>query len=195
MKHPWTACIESTISRSFPVSFGHVRRSARWLVSTSFLAVAIAACGDESPETSTESGEADITAPDQVPAPGTAERRRLIKAIHAKLDPKLNGQANEFLVNWMKSENGFTFMQARWRGRGKAIDWKKTAYKDEVDAGVFDTVKDESGNEVAPISVLVKKEADGFGVLDSVVAPTDLSFAGTGYPGVPRSIYPNIAWP
>jgi hypothetical protein len=64
-----------------------------------------------------------------------------------------------------------------------------TIFKAEIEEGFFDlNGPDRQGNTHVFFSALAKKSASGFVVLDTVVAPTDLSFASS--PDAPKEIFP-----
>jgi hypothetical protein len=84
-------------------------------------------------------------------------------------------------------------MEAEVRGKGKAIDWKNTAYKADVEGGLFDLNEDRAGNTHVFFSAMGKKNAaGGFDIVDLVIAPTDLTLAGAGIAAAPRSIFPIV---
>jgi len=142
-------------------------------------------------ETDTSDQEVSATADDQSPAFGTPERAAFMRAIHAALDPKLNGQKNEYVVSWLRSKSGFTFMRAEVRGKGRPIDWRRTSFAAEIESGLFDLNVDDDGTTHVFFSALGQETGGGaYVALDLSVAPTDLSFAGQHLEHVPQEIYP-----
>lgn len=151
-----------------------------------FLFVALlTACASSSGDEADVAGQ-QVNATDQDPAPGTPERSAFIKAVHKTLDPQLGSQKNEYVVSWLKSKSGFTFLQAEVRGAGTAVDWSKTDFAAQVKSGAF---ADENGATKVIFTAAAKKSGDTYEVLEVIVAPFGFPQAGAAK-GVPAEILP-----
>jgi hypothetical protein len=144
--------------------------------------------GDDQNVTAAPAAATAAAAP-QDPAVGTPERKAFMAAVHAKLDPMLGGQANEYVVTFLKTKGGFIFMQADLHPKSaKNIDWTKTSFKDDVD--LMDLNTDQNGVQHVHFSAIANKNGQSFTNVDLNVAPTDVSFAGEENPAVPKDIFP-----
>src|SRR5215831_15049222 len=104
------------------------------------LGVGLGACAKHADDGSDASGSdlSTPTTPPQDPPVGSPDRAAFMAAVHGTLDPFLHSQANEYVVLWLKSGNGFTVLQAEVRGKnGAALDWKNTDFAGRVDSGEF----------------------------------------------------------
>jgi hypothetical protein len=143
--------------------------------------------GDDQNVTSAPTA-ASAAAP-QDPAPGTPERKAFMTAVHAKFDPMLGNQQVEYLVSFLKTKGGFTFMEAEIHPKTATnVDWSKTQFKDDVD--LMDLNTDQKGVQHPRFSAIAKKNGSQYSDVDLVVAPTDVSFAGMDNPAVPKDIFP-----
>ncbi len=105
------------------------------------------------------------------PAPGSPEREALTDAIHAGgLDASLRGQANELRVSWLRAGGDYAFAMAEVTGPGGApIDWTRTDYADDVEAGLFDGPH---------LTATLHKDGGSYKVLQLSVGATDVPWHG-----------------
>jgi hypothetical protein len=156
--------------------------------------VFLGACSRHSDEASGASDQDLTSTAGQDPPPGSPDRLMFMAAVHGSLDPFLHGQANEYVVLWLKSKNGFTVMQAQVRGEsGTTIDWKNTGFAARVANGEF---KQPDGSTKVTFTASAQKTGSAtnkipFTVLDFVVAPVGGLVAGPGSAkNVPDEIFP-----
>jgi hypothetical protein len=155
------------------------------------------ACANKSEDGATAGGGQALNAGSEVthdvqdPAVGTPERKAFMAAVHTKFDPMLHGQEVRYLVSYLKTEGGFTFMQAQLQvTSGGNIDWKNTDFADAVANGFMDLMQDKNGVQHIWFSAIATKNGIDFSNVELDVAPTDVSFAGQGNPAVPKDIFP-----
>jgi hypothetical protein len=132
---------------------------------------------------------AAATAAPQDPAVGNPARVAFMSAVHAKFDPMLHGQKVLYLVSFLKTEGGFTFMDAQLQPEpGPNVDWSNTDFAQDID--FLDLNTDQHGVQHVHFSAIAKKTGATYSGVDLVVAPTDVSFAGEDNPAVPKDIFP-----
>lgn len=147
---------------------------------------------DQAATSERTSDRSAATAP-QNPAPGTAERKAIMAAVHAATDPALHGQPNEIVVSWLQTEGNYAFMMGVVQGKGgKRIDWKKTDYKADVDDGIFDGGHIEALLQKVDGTWRVYEGTDPADKLTgTTIGSTDVWWIGlTHEPGVPAAIFP-----
>lgn len=95
----------------------------------------------------------------------SADRKEIVEALKLKLAPDLKLKPKLVVKElWMK--NGFAYFIGNVKAEnGKEIDFTKTVYKDEVEAGIFD------GDGT---NALLKKSGNKWKVLTYVIGPTDV---------------------
>lgn len=112
-------------------------------------------------------------------------------ALHAKVDPTLQGQRCEFVVSWLRSEvasdGAYTFMMGTVQGpAGRPLDWTKSSYAERHASGILD-----GGH----IEALARKDARGnWTILEYAIGSTDVWWLGlpSDYPNAPRSLFPFV---
>jgi len=170
----------------------HLSVRSRFVATLLPLALIVGGCASSDDEAEAAAqAEVNAAAFAQNPKVGHPDRVPFMKAVHKKLDPQLNGQTNEYLVSWLQSKSGWTFIQADIRGKnGKVIDWKNTAFKSRIASNDFEIKKAHDGTPLVTFTALAKKNAAGvYEVKDVIVGSFivgDWAFA----PGVPESIRP-----
>ena len=93
------------------------------------------------------------------------DRKEILEALKKKVQPDLK-LLPKLVVKHLYVKNGFAYFIGHVKdGNGKDIDFSKTAYKNEVEAGVFD------GDNT---NALLKKSGDKWKVLTFVIGPTDV---------------------
>ena len=93
------------------------------------------------------------------------DRKAIIEALKVKLQPDLKLKP-KMVVKELWVKNGFAYFIGQVKNEsGKNIDFKKTVYKDEVEAGVFD------GDGT---NALLKKTGSKWKVLAVVIGPSDV---------------------
>ncbi|MDX2087097.1 MAG: hypothetical protein SFX73_04575 [Kofleriaceae bacterium] len=124
------------------------------------------------------------------PAPGTAARRELIRAIHEQgLDASLHGQPNELVVSWMRAGGDYAFATATVQAVGGGeLDWSDSDYADDLEEGLFDGPN---------LSVFMEQTAEGWKVHALDVGATDVSWYGAWerFSAVPCALFPVDACP
>ena len=95
----------------------------------------------------------------------STDRKQILDALRNKLKPDLQ-LSPKLVVNHLYVKNGFAYFIGHVKdGNGKDIDFRKTVYKDEVEAGVFD------GDNT---NALLKKTGGKWKVLAFVIGPSDV---------------------
>lgn len=98
-------------------------------------------------------------------ATASAERTALLEALKQKLQPGLR-QKPKLVVTKLTVMSGYAYFAGRAKASdGKDIDFRKTAYKEDVEQGVFD------GDGT---NALLKKTGGKWKVLAYVIGPTDV---------------------
>ncbi|HUC82389.1 MAG TPA: hypothetical protein VMR70_15900 [Flavisolibacter sp.] len=93
------------------------------------------------------------------------ERKALLEALKKGLQPQLRLKP-QLVVKQLMLKEGFAYFVGQVKnGEGKSIDFTKTAYKDEVEAGLFD------GDNT---NALLKKVAGRWKLLVFTIGPTDV---------------------
>ena len=93
------------------------------------------------------------------------DRKEILEALKKKVKPGLK-LLPKLVVNHLYVKSGFAYFVGHVKdGDGKDIDFSKTSYKDEVDAGVF------GGDNT---NALLKKSGDKWKVLTFVIGPSDV---------------------
>ena len=115
------------------------------------------------------------------PKTGTPERKALMDALRAPVEKSLK-QKVIFQVDHLKVLGNWAFMTGKPRTpEGAAIDYKKTGYKEAIDAGAFDDW----------VCALYKKSNGKWKVVQWVLGATDVAWEGWDKQyGAPKSIFP-----
>ncbi|RYZ28511.1 MAG: hypothetical protein EOO10_09315 [Chitinophagaceae bacterium] len=93
------------------------------------------------------------------------DRKAIVEVLKQKLQPDLK-LLPKLVVKELWVKNGFAYFIGQVKGEhGKAIDFTKTVYKDEVKAGIFD------GDGT---NALLKKTGGKWKVLAYAIGPTDV---------------------
>lgn len=114
------------------------------------------------------------------PARGTAERAEILNALRPMLEARL-GPPVEFVVDWMRSGNGWAFVQVSpQRPGGGAINLRQTTYAEQAEymdgIGTF---------------ALLRLQYDRWNLIDFAVGPTDVFWQGDPlYAQLPRGLTP-----
>lgn len=102
---------------------------------------------------------------DLTKATGSAERTALLEALKQKLQPGLR-QKPKLVVTKLTVKDSYAYFVGRAKAAdGKDIDFRKTAYKEDVEQGVFD------GDGT---NALLKKTGGKWKVLAYTIGPTDV---------------------
>ena len=95
----------------------------------------------------------------------SADRKEILEVLKQRLQPDLKLKP-KLVVKELWTKNGFAYFIGQVKNEnGKEIDFTKTVYKDEVEAGVFD------GDGT---NALLKKTGNKWKVLAFVIGPTDV---------------------
>lgn len=95
----------------------------------------------------------------------SAERKAILQAIKVAVKPDLK-LVPKLVVRKLTVKGGFAFFQGSVKNEtGGEIDFRKTAYKEYVESGIFD------GDGT---TVLLKKTAGGWKALTFTIGPTDV---------------------
>lgn len=95
---------------------------------------------------------------------GDAERKAILDVLREPVEKELK-QEVKFKVDSLKVQKGWAFLRGQpQRADGKAINYKITAYKENIEAGVFDD----------GISALLHKEGKEWKVITYVIGATDV---------------------
>ncbi|MCK7615488.1 hypothetical protein [Roseibium sediminicola] len=126
---------------------------------------------------------ATVSAPAQAvhePARGTAERAEILNALRPMLEARL-GPPVEFVVDWMRSGNGWAFVQVSpQRPGGGAINLRQTTYAEQA----------EYMDGIATFALL-RLQYDRWNLIDFAVGPTDVFWQGDPlYAQLPRGLTP-----
>ncbi|WP_428648209.1 hypothetical protein [Roseibium sp.] len=101
------------------------------------------------------------------PARGTAERTDILNAVRPMLEARV-GPPVEFVVNWMRSGNGWAFVQlSPQRPGGGKIDISRTTYADGADY-----------MDGLVTFALLRQQFDRWNLIDFAVGPTDVFWQG-----------------
>lgn len=114
------------------------------------------------------------------PARGTAERKQILNAIRPMMEARL-GPPVEFVVDWMRSGNGWAFVQVSpQRPGGGRIDLSRTTYA--MQAEYMDGVS---------TFALLRYQYDRWNLIDYAVGPTDVFWQGDPlYAQLPPGLVP-----
>ncbi|MEM5582088.1 MULTISPECIES: hypothetical protein [unclassified Roseibium] len=101
------------------------------------------------------------------PARGTAERSEILNAVRPMLEARV-GPPVEFVVDWMRSGNGWAFVHlSPQRPGGGAIDPARTTYAAQAEyMGGLDTY------------ALLRVQYNRWNLIDFAVGPTDVFWDG-----------------
>lgn len=115
------------------------------------------------------------------PKQGSAERKALVDALRAPVEKDLK-QKVIFQIDHLKVQSNWAFMTGKPRtASGKAIDYKKTQYKEALDSGAFDDW----------ICALWKKEGKKWKLIRYVIGATDVVWDGWYQEfKAPKAIFP-----
>jgi hypothetical protein len=119
------------------------------------------------------------------PALGSAERKTILDGLRPVIEKDL-GQKVIFEVDELSVADGFVFAAVvpRTQSGGK-IDYLKTRHADEMREGVLD------GGRDAVVYALLRYRNAGWHVLDFVIGPTDVAYAGWWKQyAAPKAIFP-----
>jgi len=98
---------------------------------------------------------------------GSSDRKLILESVKEALQPNLRLKP-KLIVEQLRLKNGFAFFSGPVKDeKGRDIDFRKTAYRQEIEEGILD-----GDNAV----VLLKKTAKGWKVLDFVIGPPDLAW-------------------
>jgi len=114
------------------------------------------------------------------PARGTAERSEILNALRPMLEARV-GPPVEFVVDWMRSGNGWAFVQVSpQRPGGGAIDLYRTTYANQAE--YMDGIV---------TFALLRFQYDRWNLIDFAVGPTDVFWQGDPlYAQLPRGLTP-----
>lgn len=114
------------------------------------------------------------------PKSGSAERRAIMDALRVPVEKDLK-QKVIFKVNALRVLNGWAFLDGvPLQKNGKPIDYRKTKYRDALEADAFDD----------GVYALLKKSAKGWRVKAFVIGPTDVAWEGWDKQfGAPRAVF------
>jgi hypothetical protein len=114
------------------------------------------------------------------PKPGSPERKAIMDALRVPVEKDLK-QKVLFKVDTLRVLNGWAFLGGMpLQKNGKNIDYRKTKYRDALEADAFDD----------SIYALLKKGAKGWSVKAFVIGPTDVAWEGWDKEfGAPRAIF------
>jgi len=114
------------------------------------------------------------------PARGTAERAEILNTIRPLLEARV-GPPVEFVVDWMRSGNGWAFVQVSpQRPGGGTIDLRQTSYAPQAD--YMDGIV---------TFALLRFQYDRWNLIDFAVGPTDVFWQGDPlYAGLPPGLTP-----
>lgn len=114
------------------------------------------------------------------PARGTPERSEILNAVRPMLEARV-GQPVEFVVDWMRSGNGWAFVQlSPQRPGGAPIDLSRTTYASQAEYmdGVFTVA-------------LLRFQYNRWNLIDFAVGPTDVFWHGDPlYAQMPPGLVP-----
>ena len=95
----------------------------------------------------------------------SADRKEIVEALKQKVQPDLK-QKPKLVIKELWVKNGFAYFIGQVKAaNGKEINFRKTVYKDQVEAGIFD------GDGT---NALLKKTGAKWKVLAFVIGPTDV---------------------
>jgi len=101
------------------------------------------------------------------PARGTAERSEILDTVRPLLEARV-GPPVEFVVDWMRSGNGWAFVQlSPQRPGGAAIDLYQTTYANQADY-----------MDGLVTFALLRFQNNRWNLIDFVVGPTDVFWQG-----------------
>ncbi len=114
------------------------------------------------------------------PARGTAERKDILNAVRPVLEARV-GPPVEFVVDWMRSGNGWAFVQlSPQRPGGGAIDLRRTTYAGQMD--YMDGLM---------TFALLRFQYARWNLVDFAVGPTDVFWEGDPlYSQLPAGLTP-----
>ena len=95
----------------------------------------------------------------------SADRKNIVEALKLKMQPDLKLKP-KLVVKELWVKNGFAYFIGQAKAEnGKAIDFTKTVYREQVEAGIFD------GDGT---NALLKKTGNKWKVLTYVIGPSDV---------------------
>lgn len=115
------------------------------------------------------------------PKQGSADRKALMEVLRAPVEKELK-QKVIFQVDHLKVQGNWAFMTGKPRtATGKPIDYKKTSYREALEAGAFDDW----------ICALWKKQGKKWKLVRYAIGATDVVWDGWYQElGAPKSIFP-----
>jgi len=115
------------------------------------------------------------------PKAGSPERKALMDALRVPVEKSLK-QKVIFQVDSLKVLGNWAFMTGKPRTpKGSAIDYKKTSYREAIEAGAFDDW----------VCALFKKSNGKWKVVQHAIGATDVVWDGWDKQyGAPKSIFP-----
>jgi hypothetical protein len=115
------------------------------------------------------------------PKQGSAERKAIMDSLRPPVEKSLK-QKVIFQIDHLKVQGNWAFMTGKPRTpSGKAIDYRKTAYKEAIDAGAFDDW----------ICALWKRNGKKWKLVQYAIGATDVVWDGWYQKyGAPKAIFP-----
>lgn len=114
------------------------------------------------------------------PKRGSAERTAILNALRTPVQKEL-GLKVQFKVDWLKLQGSWAFLRGvPQRADGGKIDYRKTKYKEQIEAGVFDNW----------ICALLRKRNGKWAVVTYVIGATDVAYEPWPQQyGAPKAIF------